>query len=389
MQVLLFDMDGVLVDMGGYHGALRETVAEIGRLLGYRQVCLSPDAIAAFEAIGVTNEWDSSAICAALLLSKAWEVDPGLRFPGVQSLETSAPHDLAPPDFMALIEVMAKTPSDLRPLRRAEIALMDGSGHRWEKKQVETIRHLLDDPYDVSRFLTVRIQQEFVLGSETFAATYGLPSRLNCASYLLTHDRPTLSAHQANAMLRWLEMPDQYAAIFTNRPSSQPENLLGTPEAELGARVAGLENLPMVALGGAAWLGESRGQRIEAFFKPSPVHVLAALRHALGASLEEALLASAALVYDGEVDRGWEELAGVKVSVFEDAAKGLESAKAAQKALAKGGIPMDLSLYGVTENSMKARSLEAEGGSVYADLPEALEAAGVFLDRGVRFESGA
>ena len=51
-KILLFDMDGVLLEPGGYHKALTETVRLIGESLGYKNVELTPADIAAFEAAG-------------------------------------------------------------------------------------------------------------------------------------------------------------------------------------------------------------------------------------------------------------------------------------------------------------------------------------------------
>ena len=58
MKILLFDMDGVLLESLGYHIALQETVRIMANSLGFGDLTLSADDIAAFEAGGINKEWD-------------------------------------------------------------------------------------------------------------------------------------------------------------------------------------------------------------------------------------------------------------------------------------------------------------------------------------------
>ena len=51
MRILLFDLDGVLLEPRGYHRALRETVTLVGQWLGYRRVTLTPEDIELFESV--------------------------------------------------------------------------------------------------------------------------------------------------------------------------------------------------------------------------------------------------------------------------------------------------------------------------------------------------
>jgi FMN phosphatase YigB (HAD superfamily) len=81
MKILLFDMDGVLLESHGYHLALQETVRRMALALGFWDASLSSNDIAAFEAGGITSEWDVAAISTALLLETAWRDEPGLGLP--------------------------------------------------------------------------------------------------------------------------------------------------------------------------------------------------------------------------------------------------------------------------------------------------------------------
>ena len=69
MNLLLFDMDGVLLQPRGYHLALQRTVDIISRMMGFGEYLLSDEAIAQFEALGISSEWHSSALCTALWMT--------------------------------------------------------------------------------------------------------------------------------------------------------------------------------------------------------------------------------------------------------------------------------------------------------------------------------
>ena len=89
--------------------------------------------------------------------------------------------------------------------------------------------------------------QEYALGSKLFSQLYGLPSQLNIQSYPQRYDKAKLTKEHHNQLLAWLKNDNHHAAIFTNRPSYPPvDNFFGTPEAEIGAEIIGLQNLPII-----------------------------------------------------------------------------------------------------------------------------------------------
>ena len=79
-SIILFDMDGVLLEQEGYHTALMAAVKRIGAALGMPNAAITPTEIARFEAMSVTNEWDSQSICAALMLIDLWKQDGSIRY---------------------------------------------------------------------------------------------------------------------------------------------------------------------------------------------------------------------------------------------------------------------------------------------------------------------
>ncbi len=371
MEILLFDMDGVLLEARAYHQALREVVERIGRALGFRQVDLTQEDIHFFESVGVTSEWDSSAICHALLLERVWELDPERKLPTQPPLPEVETHDLSPPDFRSFFRSLAGTKSEAVPsLADAERLLLQQRDH--SPTQVETLQGIFHNARRIEGSLAHRMFQELILGSQSFRAQYGLEVSTTSKGYLLTLDVPALDERQTRQLNEWIAEGNHYAAVFTNRPSKPSGDFFDTPEAELGLKLVGLESVPIVGHGSLAWMTQERGLPMDALLKPSPVHALAALRCALGESVDSALQSSVSLVFAGVVEAGWAVLDGALVTVFEDTVKGLQSAHAAREILSRYGIGIDLRLRGVSPNEDKAYSLRAAGARVYADLPAAL-----------------
>jgi hypothetical protein len=373
MRILLFDMDGVLLEPHAYHRALIDTVSHVGRVLGYGDVLIDGTEIMAFEAAGVSSEWDSAAICAVLLLQNLWREYPSATLPDASLARVLPEHAVAPPPFRPFIGSLSRADlRELSPLLRAEHLLLSGPGPR-TLMQRQAIQAILHKARQIDGSLTHRIFQELVLGSREFALIYALPPLMDTASYLREYDLPTLPAHTQVRLARWLQEDDHWASIFTSRPSRPVGDQFCTPEAEIGVRSVGLESLPVIGLGGLSWLSVHRDCGPDAFLKPSPAHALAALRVALSGDVQEALEAAAALVLDGRVDRVWNDLSGAEIYVFEDTAGGMQSARAARELLERHGVKIKLSLFGITDSEAKGHALEAMGATVVSSLSMALD----------------
>ena len=104
---LLMDLDGVLLEPLGYHNALQETVRLVGNSLGFNAAHLSQEDILAFEAVGISSEWDSAAICLGLMLTENWEHDPTVGVPGNISPATPKRMKLPTPDWKTFLEELS------------------------------------------------------------------------------------------------------------------------------------------------------------------------------------------------------------------------------------------------------------------------------------------
>jgi len=367
--ILLFDMDGVLLEPRGYHRALQETVRRIGESLGFKNPRLSQQEIFAFEAAGITSEWDSAAIILGLMMREIWQTKPEMNPPDTLPPTPTGSRTRQPPDWRAFLTKLDKREETQRtPRERAAEFLKKGLS---SGKQ-EMIEDLVAGAHEARRSITHRTFQEFVLGSETFDKVYQLRPQFNCRGYLEQFDRPLLSSQSSQKLSNWISIEGQSSAVLTNRPSRPLEEHFGTPEAEMGAALVGLEDLPIIGHGEMAWLAEQCEQPLDDIRKPSPVHTLAALLVSLGTPKLQALLASQELVYDKHAGEIWEELHQSRVYVFEDTPPGFQSARSAQKILDRAGFELDLSLIGIAADEEKGTALRNLGGEVYPDIDLAL-----------------
>jgi len=77
--LILFDVDGVLVHPVGYKKALHDTLDYFAAQMGLGGLGLDDHEIGVFEACGITNEWDSGALCLSTILLAALSERPDLR----------------------------------------------------------------------------------------------------------------------------------------------------------------------------------------------------------------------------------------------------------------------------------------------------------------------
>lgn len=374
MEILLFDLDGVLLNSAGYHRSLQETVRHLARGLGFGDRTLSRDDIELLEALDITAEWDSSAICAALLLIAARRVDPAAGLPRRPPILERPDLGLPFPEVQAFLRTIdrAESADPVEAARQAMLRHLDGSAPEVAREALA----LLADARHPGRSLTFWLIQLFNLGSERFQSIYSLNPGLQTESYLERYDLPTLTDEERAALRAWLNIPDRWAAIVTNRPSAS-SGVFHTPEAEIGTAAAGVADLPRIAAGDLGPAATARGLDPQAFLKPRPVHLLAGMLRALGVEAGEAVEAAIGLAEGADAPAVWSRLDGARVRVFEDAAKGLVGARAAARVLADHEVRIVLRLYGIAESEIRSQMLGEAGAQIFPHVREALRGAGV------------
>jgi hypothetical protein len=362
LNLLLLDMDGVLLRSWGYHRALQETVRLAGRSLGREDARLEDDQIAAFEALGITCEWHSSALCKA-----------------VMQLEQQAgkPEDGQAGDRLeleALFAALKAISLDLPPLQRAQSAIASLAGQAGLPG--EPFAQQVGNSPSMQHSPTKNWFQELVLGSTAYQVTYRKPASLNCNSFLALFDEPLLSPASASRLKEWAAGQGNGAAIMTNRPSNSLPGSDGTPEAEAGAALVGLQDLPLVGLGEMHYLAERTGQHPGQVVKPAWPHALATLLAAGGHRLVDCLTAAGLAPENWQAhDLAW--LEGARVMVFEDTPAGLLAVDSVARHLAQAKIHIFVQKVGVSTDPAKQAALAARGAQVFCDVNEALVTFGI------------
>ena len=426
IHLFLLDIDGVLVEPGGYFKALQDTVSHFSRLMGLGDQPPSEEDIQTFEANGLTSEWDSGAMCVAALLLQRFrhQPDPHLpdRWSEAQHLLAAHPVSLPKPDYAALAcQVGEQIAAGMVPLkalqavihRQAQALLATKSpsppgkdeklrrlprlprgeskgrrarepGRPFSKEGNPALLPLLDEltgqPHNFFRSPVTQYFQCLALGDEEVRRTYGVAPITKSPAYLLTYDRANLSASSRARLEEAIAAGRVRAALFTLRPSLPPAGVdvplaSYSPEAELARSLVGLEGCPLIGLGRMQWLAAQSGHATRDLIKPSPIQALAAIGAAFLGEETAALRAALALAQDGILEPPLAALRPepVRLHIFEDSAVGVAAVRRAAELLSEAGIDCTCRCYGVVPSGgPKAEAMAAQKVTTYPSINEAL-----------------
>jgi hypothetical protein len=359
-KVLLLDIDGVLVRPGGYRAALHATLNYFVNLMGLPHFEFPEEKLAGLERRGITSEWDM----VPLLLGVLWNdilshqavtdlpVDvPSATFRIGQNLDGYVPSDLVIPDF------------DLVPGQYPADTVLQSELFPCIPEELRT--NLLHRSRDVRFSQTMRMFQQYTLGSRAFTQTYNLPAEVETESLLHKHDKSNIN----DTIREKLRQPGIHLTAFTARPSAPPREVtappLGyAPEAEIALDLVGLSDIPLISFGKLQYLGEQRGYDPEFLLKPSPVQALAGIAAALTESEWPALKAACDWHEKGQLKGILTKLPqSFNVTIVEDTLGGIRSVWAAGEILKDAGLNVTVRAFGLTSGSA-TKSAAFEGAGV-------------------------
>jgi len=392
-HLFLLDVDSVLVEVLGYLKALQDTVAHFSREMGVGDHPPTEPEARAFEAYGLTSEWDSGAACVGLLLVERMRREPNLCLPAgwaeAMSYLGERPLPLPHPDYGAMaLETRERLDGAATPDQAALALLLDkvdncgGLEH-----QRQTIAALLDallgHTHDFYRAPVTRHLQHLVIGDEAIASSYGIEPDLASPPYLLRYDRSLLSAEGRARLRRHVAAGRVGAAIYTARPSLSPADADGpvigfSPEAEAARALVELEDIPLIGAGKMRWLASLENAEVERLVKPSPVQALAAIGAASSGREAASLRAAIALHRDGVLRQPLAGVGPATIHVFEDTVGGLAAVERAVDVLCDAGLRVGYEPYGIAVDGPKAAAMAERGVTTYPTVNEALSVA---LDR--------
>lgn len=386
--IWLFDIDGVLVQPGGYRAAVRETVNHFTRQMGLGDFAPPDEVYAIFESQGITCEWDMVPITLALILEAA-SAQMGRGFDSFESaLGVLRQHDLSTlaVDFAPILRALGSiVQPGVAPADSLLALVEEGQGLAFFPRLAGqgVLRDLLAHSRRPVQSRTTHVFENFVLGHERYYQALGLPVEVQSESLLETLDRPLLLSETRELVRAWIAQGRLRASAYTARPSSAVEVLteplaVCLPEAEAALRLVGFEDLPLIGSGQTGELSVRLGEPEDRLTKPAPYHALAAAASAWTGGDRGAALAWVAKVFRaferGEAMPAESPLPGrLHLHVFEDSPTGMRGGKAAAELLAAMGIHARVHLWGITTHPEKARALENQGATVFPDINTAVQ----------------
>jgi hypothetical protein len=364
MNLLIFDMDGVLLKPQGYHRALKETVRLAGLSIGVGEVILTDQQIAQFEALGISSEWDSSALCMAVIVLHK-QIG---RLPKNGNLQSGML------DLTDLFDAIAVQPIEDSALNRGlkSIQTLIEQYHLPSSEASE----LVNKRESIQHSPTLNWFQELILGSDVFSDTYHKPAQLKTESYLKLFDQRLLSEGSAEQVIQWARNKDCGAAIMTNRPSRGLPGIQAAPDAEMGAALVDFDSLSLVGYGEVSWLAQETHRDPGELSKPAWPHALAAILTAGGWSLKHSLNYLIQSLETHQPDN-LHHLENCQITVFEDTPGGVIAVQAAGRLLNELGLGVKLRKIGIADDPVKQAALAAHGAAVYSDINLALASLGI------------
>ena len=351
-RIILLDIDGVLVQPGGYRAALRATVE---RFIG--DYVIEEDVPVSMEKRGISSEWDMSP----LIIAAYWE----------DVLSRQPMENLSDDPVIAGEQIQRQRKvGEPKHLAIPAFDLMDGqypvdaayAAGCFASIPSELRKNLMTESRDVYKSHTFRTFQHFTLGSETFESTYQLSAEFDAESSLLAVDRSNIS----DEIRERLYHPDHHLAAFTARPSGIPvginESSLGyAPEAELALDLVGMKDIPLMAFGKLEYIATQHGLMPSTLVKPSPFQALAATLAAWTRDELSALHAAYDWHRAGKLNGKFAELPkDFELIVVEDTMGGIRSVRTAGEIFRQAGFDVTVRTLGLTSGiSAKAAAFDA------------------------------
>ena len=395
-MIILFDVDGVLVDHRAYRASVRKTTAYFSQRLGLGDLHAVPgdDVLDVFESQSITVEWDTDAIIAAALLLERLRADAAA--PKRKAKTASLPADFwealdhlpAPKaranghanalDVAALARRVGQAMQRAELPARAALRLFTADVQADDRLPTATVlpllEHLLADVYNIDRSPAMQIHQNHVLGDKQYEHYYQLPPRVTGEPLLLELDRPMLAPDTRDALLARREAGEVFPVIYTARPSlapveAGPYHRGFTPESEIARAQVGLEAVPAMGFGKMSWLAPQMRRLGSELVKPSPVHGMAAIAAARTGQEVEAIKAALAVERGDHLRYPLTACAGQAVHVFEDSPSSLRAVTRGVEMLNRQGLRLTLTRHGVAPaGSPKHTALAEIADVVHTDV---------------------
>lgn len=395
-RILLFDVDGVIVDPIAYRIGVTYTLKQLGELIGLADLgALMPSEkeIASMEANGVHDVWDMTNIIFAI-----WLTEIALKTETVHSVGQDSDGSVAEqlrqlqqlkpsvdrPDYAVLATKLHPTsefshPPDIALHFLEERISSLSQRDAWGK----LIRKFLIGTRSAYSSFGTRLFQNIILGNEVFERTYGLPSDYDGQGLLQQEDKTLISNNTVAQLLQQNKQNDVAVGIYTARPSLPPKDAalppLGySPEAEIALQNAGMQSLPLIAMGMMEWLAKERNERTEDLTKPNRTQALAALINTINGGHDVEALQQAYEIDKQNLPAAETDLSALKdqktkIYVFEDTISGIVPMLAVADLLRKQNFDIEVDALGIAHDDKKIVALKKHCSQVFPDVNQAFD----------------
>jgi hypothetical protein len=400
IKVLLFDIDGVIVDPIAYRIGITKMLEHFCHKLGLAnidQLLPQEDEIAYMEACGIHDVWDISNIIFASILSAVYssfklrgqfiELGNMSFVQKMHSIKTASPQ-VNKPDYIALVDKLKVQPSSLHPpdtalqLFTAQIKSISELSEVQCSGWIELLQNFLIGTRSVYESYGTRFFQNIILGSHQFEKTYGLVAEYTGESLLSIADKVLISTSTVNKMRELNARHDYRLAIYTARPSLPPSSVLPiagySPEAEMALELADAKDFPLIGMGMIEWLAKQYNERSEDLTKPNTTQAFAALLSALARTNDVKVLKEAYIL--AKLKRNPDETilkqiksTDITIYLFEDTISGIIPILSMAKSLASNGYSISVRPFGISSNENKRIALNEFCEKLFSNINEAFD----------------
>ena len=390
---MLLDIDGVLLEAHGYRLACVDTINDLLRQMGQPDLTADRSVTDAFEARGISAEWDMVPLTLAAF------TDWYCTLTGIRFAENVFPPDCSAvriTDQEAFRSMLSGMIGEYSSLLDPKLNVIDSIRLAYENGKAEGLKVLRGMPL-WERFFKNTLDPETcpyfrhlmcrIIGSAEFESFYGMKAPVCSEPYLLTKDRPLIS-ERWRSLLPELSGNAVYPVVMTYRPTRLPVidgnnkalYYVNTPDGECALRLLGWTDgrIPMIGSGSLCYIENKYGMRREYYVKPHPFHALASLLRTLRGEMEA--LETARLLCELDPEKDPDPAAEIldngkkiRLSVFEDSVTGIQCAKNAADVLRRWGYEVELISCGIMTTEEKTRKLEAAGADLYPDINAAFD----------------
>lgn len=346
--IIAVDVDGVLIDPIAYRQAINKTINYFAEKLAINPEGFTLDDenktfgrnMGHFEANGIHDPWDVSAIIVSLMRLKKEGVN--ISCGEALKIYSENPDKKAHPPEVMLNEIKTRYEEKI------------------SKEAFDEIGQHLATTRDASKNIITGVFQEYILGKELFEKTYGKKSLTNALESLIhTEDRSLINFSGLDT-LNQIKTKGGKIVVYTGRPGLPPSDALRkrsdgySPEAELAIEKSYVDAIGPVTMGSMEWLGRETNNSVESLTKPNPTQAIAAILSALkGVTDARVLMATYEWDKNGKIPEEIQDIIEnkkkkiLRIVVIEDSLSGIIAFVNAKKLFDNVNLKINITTIGV------------------------------------------